>query len=110
MNLILMQNGFPPVIIRKQDRLLYYQHLITANDGDIRPFIRFIADCTERTLDAYLLATKENSLAPFTSEDNENIIAVQVGDPCFLPLLSIQFQLPVALGSGGSQVISILGS
>ena len=81
MNLILMQNGFPPVIIRKQDRLLYYQHLVTANDGDIRPFIRFIADCTERTLDAYLLATKENSLAPFTSEDNENIIAVQVGHP-----------------------------
>jgi hypothetical protein len=77
MNLILMQNGFPPVIIRKQDRLLYYQHLVTANDGDIRPFIRFIADCAERTLDAYLLATKENSLVPFTSDD-ENIIAVQV--------------------------------
>ena len=25
MNLILMQHGFPPVIIRKQDRLQYYQ-------------------------------------------------------------------------------------
>ena len=78
MNLILMQNGFPPVIVRKQDRLLYYQHLVTANDGDIRRFIRFIADCAENTLDAYLLATKENSLVPFTSDDNENIIAVQV--------------------------------
>ena len=33
MNWILMQNGFPPVIIRKQDRLSYYQHLVTANDG-----------------------------------------------------------------------------
>lgn len=72
MNLILMQNGFPPVIIRKQDRLLYYQHLVTANEGDIRPFIRFIAECTERTLDAYLAATKEtkNSLKTFNFNDD----------------------------------------
>merc|ERR1711988_1644343 len=59
MNWILMQNGFPPVIIRKQDRFLYYQHLVTANEGDIRPFVRFIAECTENTLDAYLWASKE---------------------------------------------------
>ena len=59
MNLILMQHGYPPVIIRKQDRLDYYQHLVTANEGDIRPFVRFIATCTERTLDAYLAAAVE---------------------------------------------------
>ena len=40
MNLILMQTGYPPVIIRKQDRLKYYQFLETANEGDIRPFVR----------------------------------------------------------------------
>ena len=40
MNLILMQSGYPPVIIRKQDRLNYYQFLETANEGDIRPFVR----------------------------------------------------------------------
>ncbi len=73
MNWILMANGFPPVIIRKQDRLLYYQHLVTANDGDIRPFVRFIGKCTARTLDAYIAATKENSLAPF-GEESETII------------------------------------
>ena len=50
---------------------------MTANDGDIRPFIRFIAECAERTLDAYLWSTKENTLVPFSSDDNENIIAVQ---------------------------------
>ena len=32
---------------------------MTANEGDIRPFIRFIAECTENTLDAYLWASKE---------------------------------------------------
>lgn len=47
---------------------------MTANDGDIRPFIRFIAKCTERTLDSYLLATRENSIMPFTTDDSETIL------------------------------------
>lgn len=47
------------MIIRKQDRLLYYDCLQMANEGDTRPFIRFIAHCTEKTLDVYLWATKE---------------------------------------------------
>ena len=59
MNLVLMQAGFPPVIIRRADREVYYQHLVTANEGDIRPFVRFIAQCTEKTLEAYLWASKE---------------------------------------------------
>eukprot|EP00090_Calanus_glacialis_P028409 TRINITY_DN4564_c0_g1_i3.p1 TRINITY_DN4564_c0_g1~~TRINITY_DN4564_c0_g1_i3.p1 ORF type:complete len:531 (-),score=184.89 TRINITY_DN4564_c0_g1_i3:78-1670(-) len=59
MNLVLMQAGFPPVIIRRADRDIYYNHLVTANEGDIRPFIRFIAHCTEKTLDAYLWASQE---------------------------------------------------
>jgi len=50
MNLILMRSGFPPVIIKKSERLIYYSHLDQANDGDVRPLIRFIAKCTERTL------------------------------------------------------------
>ena len=78
MNWILMQNGFPPVIIRKQDRLSYYQHLETANQSsDIRPFVRFIAKCTGRTLDAYLWSTKEKSLAPFGGEESEHVISVK---------------------------------
>ena len=47
---------------------------MTANDGDIRNFIRFIAKCTERTLDAYLLATRENSIITFTTDDSETIL------------------------------------
>lgn len=59
MNLVLMQAGYPPVIIRRSDRETYYRHLVTANEGDVRPFVRFIAHCTEKTLDAYLWATQE---------------------------------------------------
>ncbi|KAK8377964.1 hypothetical protein O3P69_018701 [Scylla paramamosain] len=59
MNFLLMQAGYPPVIIRKQDRMLYYDCLQLANEGDTRPFVRFVAHCTEKTLDVYLWATKE---------------------------------------------------
>nr|CAD7407217.1 unnamed protein product [Timema cristinae] len=59
MNTILMQAGFPPVIILKQDRHKYYEHLNHANQGDVRPFVRFIAECTEKTLDLFLWATSE---------------------------------------------------
>ncbi|XP_005109027.1 protein adenylyltransferase FICD [Aplysia californica] len=60
MNLILMQAGFPPVSIEVNDRLTYYETLEQGNKGDIRPFIRFIAKCAERTLDGYLFVTMED--------------------------------------------------
>lgn len=40
-------------------RLQYYNYLQAANEGDIRPFIRFVAEATEKTLDLYLWATSE---------------------------------------------------
>ncbi|CAF0869905.1 unnamed protein product [Adineta ricciae] len=54
MNLILMRSGFPPVIIKKFERLTYYSYLDQANDGDVRPLIRFVAKCTERTLTEFI--------------------------------------------------------
>lgn len=59
MNTLLMRAGYPPVIIPKQQRSQYYHFLKLANEGDIRPFVRFIADCTEKTLDLYLWATSD---------------------------------------------------
>ncbi|KAM8961272.1 protein adenylyltransferase FICD isoform 1-T2 [Pelodytes ibericus] len=60
MNLILMQAGYPPITIRKEQRSEYYNVLDQANEGDVRPFIRFIAKCTETTLDLLLFATTEH--------------------------------------------------
>ncbi|KAG8236396.1 hypothetical protein J437_LFUL014917 [Ladona fulva] len=37
----------------------YYETLQWANEGDVRPFVRFIAECTKQTLDSYLWATEE---------------------------------------------------
>ncbi|VDM47604.1 unnamed protein product [Toxocara canis] len=50
MNLILMQAGFPPIIIPVEERGDYYHSLNAANAGDLRPFIRFIAKQTDATL------------------------------------------------------------
>ncbi len=54
MNLILMKFGYPPVIIVKEDRLDYYDYLEMANQGDVKPFIRFVAKCTQRTLKEFI--------------------------------------------------------
>lgn len=44
-----------------------------ANEGDARPFIRFIADCTEKTLDLFLWATSElTQQVPLLSDPDEH--------------------------------------
>ncbi len=54
MNIILMQSGFPLVIVLKNDRKRYYQSLSLADKGDYVPFVNFIARAVERVLDIYL--------------------------------------------------------
>ncbi len=61
MNLILMKTGYPPVIIKKEERLDYYEYLEMANQGDIKPFIRFIVRCTTRTLEEYIMLCNESN-------------------------------------------------
>ncbi|XP_075150133.1 FIC domain protein adenylyltransferase [Haematobia irritans] len=75
MNTLLMRAGYPPVIIPKQQRHKYYQYLQIANEGDIRPFVRFIADCTEKTLDLYLWATSDLPQQIPMLEQTENTLA-----------------------------------
>ncbi|MEI7510729.1 MAG: Fic family protein [Candidatus Peregrinibacteria bacterium] len=54
MNLFLLQEGFPLVIILKNDRKKYYQVLQKADKGDYKPLTLFIAQAVERSLDIYL--------------------------------------------------------
>jgi len=54
MNIILMQAGFPLVIVMKNDRKRYYKTLSLADKGDYISFVNFIARAVERTLDIYL--------------------------------------------------------
>ncbi|XP_020898634.1 protein adenylyltransferase Fic-like [Exaiptasia diaphana] len=66
-NAILMRAGFPPVLMMCEDRRLYTKHINQAHHGDIRPFIRFVATVTERTIDlliSMLLAQNIKITAP----------------------------------------------
>lgn len=52
----------------------YYRTLEFANKGDIRPFLRFIAECTERTLNQFLLSTTTTFSTDIPELDYDNII------------------------------------
>jgi len=69
MNIILMQAGFPLVIVMKNDRKRYYQTLSLTDKDDHDPFVNFIARAVERTLDIYLkiLTPSEKNKEKFVS-------------------------------------------
>lgn len=55
LNFELMKAGFPPVIIKKEMRSLYYDYLDRAHtSGDYGEFTKLVADCAEESLDLWL--------------------------------------------------------
>jgi Fic family protein len=53
MNLILMQHGYPPAIILKNDRKKYYDALNQANSGSYKKLLLLVIQALERSLDIY---------------------------------------------------------
>lgn len=49
MNLVLLMQGYTPVIVRNAKRRVYLQALATADSGNIAPFLEFIADSMQDT-------------------------------------------------------------
>jgi Fic family protein len=56
MNLLLMQYGYPLVIILKNDRKKYYDVLEKADADKTEPLIKFVAQAVERSINIYLRA------------------------------------------------------
>lgn len=54
MNLILMQNGYPPAVILNLDRQKYYRVLRKADMDKVHDFLNFIGKSIERSLVIYL--------------------------------------------------------
>lgn len=55
MNLILLLNGYPVAIIRKEDRIVYLNSFeIERNQHDLQPFYELIFTAVDRSLDIYL--------------------------------------------------------
>lgn len=54
MNLILMQNGYPLVMILKNDRKKYYRSLEKADHGQASEIVKLVAQSVERSINIYL--------------------------------------------------------
>lgn len=54
MNILLLQKGYPLVIILKNDRKRYYRVLEEADNNNFKPLVEFVAKATERSLDIYI--------------------------------------------------------
>jgi hypothetical protein len=69
MNMILMMKGFPPAIIRKNDRLVYIKSLEKAQlvngEGDSKnDYFKLISSAVDRSLNIYLKAIDGESTEP----------------------------------------------
>jgi len=54
LNFELLKSAFPPVVIKKEDRLEYYNSLdIAHTTGDYEPFIKFISKLVEESFEPY---------------------------------------------------------
>ena len=71
MNLILMRKGFPPVVIKNDDRQNYYSLLSRADSGEGWPFVEYIIERLERSLQLYLTALRGEDIDEDEDIDKE---------------------------------------
>jgi len=69
-NLILMRNGYPPIVVRTRERAKYFDCLEKAHFGNLKLFIDFLGLRVEESLIVYLSTfsktTKKNELLPLS--------------------------------------------
>jgi len=71
MNLILMQKGYPPVVIKMDDRQNYYALLSRADNGDGWPFIEYITEQLQSSLQLYMKAANGQNIDEESDIDKE---------------------------------------
>jgi hypothetical protein len=71
MNLILMQNGYPPIVIKQQDRNNYYQVLRRADAGEYEPLIEYNNELLLYALNVYLRGAKGDNIDEIDDVDKE---------------------------------------
>jgi Fic family protein len=74
MNLVLMQHGFPPAIIKIKERTDYYAALGQADKNEYEPIIEFVAEALLDSMNLYLKAAKGGNIEE--SEDLDKEIAL----------------------------------
>jgi hypothetical protein len=80
MNLILMQKGYPPVVIKMDDRQNYYALLSRADNGDGWPFIEYISERLVSSLQLFLKAAAGGNIDEDEDMDKEiALLKMQLG-------------------------------
>ncbi len=71
MNLLLMQYGYPPVVIKQKDRQAYYYALRQADAGELGAFIEYIRENLLHSLDIQLKGARNESMEEPDDLDKE---------------------------------------
>ncbi|HMS41420.1 MAG TPA: Fic family protein [Pyrinomonadaceae bacterium] len=71
MNFILMQFGYPPAIIKTEDKENYYAVLRLADAGELEPFIEYITENLIRSLEIMIRGAKGESIEELDDLDKE---------------------------------------
>ncbi len=77
MNLTLMQAGYPPVIIRQDDRHNYYLYLSQADAGRLAPMVEYFGNALIFSLHLYLKGARGESIEENGDLDKELAIFVK---------------------------------
>jgi Fic family protein len=79
MNLILMQNGYPPVIIKTEKKEDYYRALQVADSGNESLFSEYIGELLINSLELYLKGAKGENIDEITDVDKQiDLLKVQL--------------------------------
>lgn len=77
MNLILMQSGYPPAVIRTRDRLKYINSLEQAQLGGPKThYYKIVSDAVNRSLDIYLNATTDLKKPPQEQTEEPSLLRI----------------------------------
>jgi len=71
MNFILMKFGYPPIVIKTEDKENYYAVLRIADAGDLEPFIEYIAENLAYSLEIMIRGAKGEDLEEPEDFDKE---------------------------------------
>ncbi|MEX1364922.1 MAG: Fic family protein [Nannocystaceae bacterium] len=77
MNLLLMQGGYPPAVIRNEKRGEYYAALAQADDGRLGPLLEFVGEALIRSMELYVRASRNEPIDEPDDLDKEIFLLEQ---------------------------------
>ena len=77
MNLILIKYGFPPAIIKTEDKTNYFSALRQADGGQFEVFVEYIAGCVCASLEIMLAGARGEEIDDFDVKARQKILALE---------------------------------